>query len=526
MRFSVAFAASTSLVALAFSCADYKDAPSDPLPVLTGVGTGGTGGVGGMQTGGSGACEGSDAAIVETGAPDRILLRGRVLSPSQSYVGEVLINGTNIVCAGQSCSEEPGAANASIVETGGIILPGMIDTHNHIHFNIFDEDDWSPSMTYTNHDQWPNEERYGALVDTKQWLNNEAGSPVDVGCELLKYGELKGLIAGTTSIQGSPGAVNRPCYGSLARTIDQTHNDLPEDKIQTSTIFPTTESADGVCTNFADGDTDAYVIHIAEGVDATARAEFADLGTVTTTPDCLYDPKTTIVHGTALTPAELQIMADNGMSLSWSPRSNVFLYGGGTDLSQTTDIPTALGLGINVALSPDWSLGGSQNLLDELRFADQVDNTQWGDILSPQMLVEMVTIRAAEALGLEGTLGSIEVGRRADILVIDGDVSDPYGAVLAATPGLVTLVMVDGKVLYGDKHLEALAPADPGCETMTFCCAEKFLCVAEAGGDPADKLDQTFADIEAALTTELEAYDAMNLSEWDFAPLTPLVKCP
>ena len=74
-------------------------------------------------------------------------------------------------------------------------------------------------------------------------------------------------------------------------------------------------------------------------------------------------------------------MAARGMSLVWSPRSNVFLYGGGTDLTKTTNIPLALAKGINVALAPDWSIGGSQNLLDELRFADQVDDTVWGNVI-------------------------------------------------------------------------------------------------------------------------------------------------
>ena len=43
---------------------------------------------------------------------------------------------------------------------------------------------------------------------------------------------------------------------------------------------------------------------------------------------------------------------------------------------------------------------------------------------------------------------------------------------------------------------------------------------------PADKLDQTLDDIASSLTDELVAYDALNLSAWDFAPITPLFVCP
>ena len=132
-----------------------------------------------------------------------------------------------------------------------------------------------------------------------------------------------------------------------------------------------------MCQNFVDMDTDAYVIHIAEGTNQSARDELEDLRTVTTQDGCLHDPRTTIVHGTAFNDPEFQVVADAGMGISWSPRSNVFLYGSGTDLTKTTDIPLALSKGITVAISPDWSIGGSENLLAEMRFADLVDNSQW-----------------------------------------------------------------------------------------------------------------------------------------------------
>jgi len=54
-----------------------------------------------------------------------------------------------------------------------------------------------------------------------------------------------------------------------------------------------------------------------------------------------------------------QIMADHGMGLVWSPRSNVFLYGAGTDYTKTTDVKMAVGLGIHVARATDWALVGS-----------------------------------------------------------------------------------------------------------------------------------------------------------------------
>lgn len=496
-------------------------------------GTGGTGGTGGM----GGTIEPGPDAVLETiGDPDKVLLRGWVVTPDQSFAGDVLIVGDAIACVAADCSGAPDAASASVVTTNGIILPGMIDSHNHILFDIFDESDWTPSEAYDHHDQWTNpsnEPRYSALVDAKQYLNGEGHPDPDVNCEMNKYGELKGLIAGTTSIAGAANPANKVCYRTLTRTVDQSANGLcgtdpPQscpDLIQVNTLFPSTSSADAVCQNFADMDTESYVIHIGEGINQSARDELEDLRTVTTQEGCLHDPRTTIVHGTAFTGAEFQVMANAGMTLSWSPRSNVFLYGAGTDLTKTTDVPLALSMGITVALSPDWSLGGSENLLAEMRFAELVDAAQWGDQLTPQDIVEMTTIRAAEVLALDGQLGQLEVGYKADVVVVGGDPALPYASIIAATPREVRMVYIDGRLHYGDDQLEPIAPQTPGCESIDICGRAKFICVAREGGTASNLWGQTLAEIQANLESAIVAYDAMDLSPWDFAPIAPLTTC-
>src|SRR5262249_32893871 len=202
---------------------------------------------------------------------------------------------------------------------------------------------------------------------------------------------------------------------------------------------------------------------------------------------------TTIVHGVALTAVERPIMATHGMSLVWSPKSNIFLY------NMTADIPAFLMKGINVALAPDWSIGGSQNLLDELRFADHVDNTVWGDQITPAMLAQMVTTHAARALGLDAVIGSLAPGKKADILVIGGDTCAPFDALLAATPVEVRLVLVGGAPLYGDIGLVSLAQTTPPCEDLDVCTIPKFACVAQQSSTSTDKLGQTFAQIQQTI---------------------------
>lgn len=536
-------AALVSLSICAFVACDVETGPADssePLPIPSGEGasasTSSLGGVGGDATGGGGgsstsstgggtpgSCDGPGPVLESAGAVTRILLKGIVLTPSGPTGGELLIENNAITCVGASCSGEPGAAGATVIQTNGIISPGLIDGHNHILFDIFNEDDWSPPQVYTNHNQWPNNAAYGQMVDAKQYLNGEMGSPDYYGCEMLKYGEMKAIVAGTTSVQGSPGT-GRGCFASVARSIDIGQNDLPDDKMQTATIFPSASSADGVCANFGDGDTNAYVIHIGEGVDTTARNEFDNLGTIGANDGCLYDQRTTIVHGTALDQSRLQIMAQNGMDLVWSPRSNVFLYGGGTDFTKTTDIPAALGLGINVAVAPDWSIGGSINMLDEMRFADQVDNAAFGNILDAKMIWEMATVNAAAALGVTQYIGTLEVGKRADIAVFCPSDADPYVSVLQASPRDVTAVFVDGRMLYADDTLGGAAPMSSVCEPLDVCGRPKTVCIAETGGNPADKLAQTLAEITSTLEQAMSDYDAAQGT--NFAPIAPLFVCP
>lgn len=486
--------------------------------------TGGWGVGGACDQGGAGGAGPDDAAIVKQGQPGKVLLRGMVVTPDTAFDGEVLIEGDTLSCVAASCAASPGAADATVVETHGIILPGMIDSHNHILFDIFDERHWSPSKVYTNHNQWSAEPRYGAMLDAKQYLNGEGKSDADFGCEMDKWGELKGLVAGTTSIVGAPNPGNRACFGSLSRSIDQTPNGLPSDKVQTSTPFPPS-SGDSVCANFTSGKTDAFIVHCGEGVDAPALGEFAKLGSCTAASGCLYSPKTAIVHGAAFGVGELDVMAAHGMSLIWSPRSNVFLYGGGTDYTKTAKVPEAIDKGINVALAPDWSLGGSQNLLDELRFAALVNKEAFGGVLTPKMLTAMVTKNAARAVGLDAVLGTLEQGKKADLFVISGDVGLPYDALLAATPVSVRLVMVGGAALYGDPALSALGQPSPPCDHIDVCCHPKFACVAAPGGTAANKLGQSYVELRDVLEKAVADYDALELSQWTWTPITPVVRC-
>jgi len=465
---------------------------------------------------------------VTAGANNKYLLRGVVVTPETATAGEVLVESNVITCVAASCASEAGAAGATVIDTHGMIFPGMIDTHNHILYDVFDESDWTPAKLYSNHNQWTQEAAYGAMQDCYDYLlDATSAGGMNLDCEVLKYGELKGMISGTTSVLGEPKGSAQTCYASLARSIDGQFNDLPptsrpspctdpvsSDHIQVAALGVDTVDEVGAKANFASCKTWSYVVHVSEGVpgDTTAAKEWTS-----TLTKGLDVQQLSIIHGTSLGAAEFQHMADKGMKLIWSPKSNMFLYGKTTRI----DLARAVTPHLTIALGPDWSMGGSVNLLDELNYAWALSQQQWPGVLTAKDLVKMVTSEAARAIEVQGQLGTIEVGKLADLLVLSGDTADPWTSMVQARPGHVRLVMVNGAVLYGDASLSASATL-PECETVDVCGRSRFLCVKEQS--TTAKLYQTYADIEGAISSALQAYDAANGTH--FAPIAPLAKCP
>ena len=142
--------------------------------------------------------------------------------------------------------------------------------------------------------------------------------------------------------------------------------------------------------------------------------------------------------------------------LVWSPQSNLRLYG------ETTNAAKALALGIPVGLGADWLPSGSRSLLDEMKVARECLVLQGVALTEPELhkkLVRMVTADAARIAGLEHKLGRIEVGRPADITVLERSYEDPWRNVVEAGPSRVGLVVIDGFLAYGrPAWMEALAP--------------------------------------------------------------------
>lgn len=520
-------------------------------------GTGGTGAIGGTAgsagssgTSGSAGSGGSGGLNIDPtpigitpGMAGKYLLKGMVVPvTSAPFVGEVLVEGEKITCVQPGSGCDAMASGATILDTHGIIAPGFIDIHNHILYDVLDEEDWDGKSydagtpwPFSNINQWKNDPRYQAMLDVKQCLAFETGKPTwcnstslangNVECEMNKFGELKALIAGTTSVIAHD--TSRACYGSLSRTLGGTHNDLKRnganvDSMNTSATFP--PSTYYTCDGLGMSDT-TWVMHCGEGVDASAKNQFQTfINNYDPAPiDCAYKERVALTHGSAFTPAEFDVMHTLGLSLVWSPKSNVSLY------DTTTNIPAALDAGLLISIAPDWSMGGSQNLMDEVRFADAWDKNAHGanpawDRLTPQMLIEMVTINPAKAIHYDDLIGSLEVGKYADLFVADGDATQPYESLVATSPVTNRMTMLGGQIYFGDAGLKSQGANAMACEDLPVCGRNKFVCVAETSS--TTQFNQSYSDIITILNAKLDELDLATTSQYKAAPLPPVYRCP
>jgi cytosine/adenosine deaminase-related metal-dependent hydrolase len=388
--------------------------------------------------------------------------------------GEIVIEGGTITCVASDCTDPPGATLISI--TNAYIFPGFVDAHNHVAYNFLPK--WTPPRVYQRRSQWQASPSYKAFK--KPYDQNKK----TLFCEMVKYGEVKALISGVTTIQGtSPGSA---CVGVLIRNAENRNQlDLPASYIRT---FILDISSFKGTLNWQV--TKSFVVHIAEGVqgDPASLKEFQILK-----QKHLLTASTAIIHGTAFGDAEFQKMADVGAKLIWSPESNLRLY------NQTTNIPLALQHGVAVSLGLDWNPSGSDNLFDELRVASQVNSESFHAAIPQSDWLKMVTTNPARALALDNQIGMLKQGFKADLTVLKADDSDPTESLLKAHLEDVQMVWVGGKLLYGTESILQTLKHN-ACEPLLVRGARKRVCVSDPhAGVP--RSDETLAVVTEKLQT-------------------------
>ncbi|MDE2774013.1 MAG: amidohydrolase family protein [Gemmatimonadota bacterium] len=340
-----------------------------------------------------------------------------------------------------------------------VLSPGFVNAHEHPAYS-YAFPDASLNPGYAHRDEW----RLGVggkpQLPSPEPLYFDQDDP-EATAALIAM-ELRHLLGGATAIAGTggvPGVIR-----NVNRHVREGDPVLYDAEAEVST-FPFSpqvvedlrdECAGGAAYRFPAANDDlahmAYVAHVGEGRSSScaARAEVARYLERVQRRDRRY----ALVHGVATDRADYAAMREFDVTLVWSPRSNLALYG------QTVDIAGALEHDVRLALSTDWSPSGSFNMREEVACARQVAG-QADAVLSPETLWRMATVNGAYALGVEDRFGAIEPGLRADLMLIEYAGGDPYDTVLTATDEEVLATWIDGRaILVSDQLGEGLGTDD------------------------------------------------------------------
>jgi hypothetical protein len=258
------------------------------------------------------------------------------------------------------------------------------------------------------------------------------------------------------------------------------------------------EEAPGLVEDMDAGKVDAWLVHLAEGTGGDALLEFDVLKDV-----CLLRSETVIIHGTALTPSDLDEVAEAKTKLIISPTSNYLYYG------DTTDVLGAVDRGITVALSTDWSPAGDKNLLAALKSLDLINETVWFSTLTEFEMVEMVTTAPARILNWCELVGSLRAGLFADLTVVLGEPSMPYRSLIEATEEDVLLTVVDGEPLHGRPSFLETFKADDRESVLGGCGFGAALDIT----DPDVMRGEEFFSETSDLLRDASAFDFHHMKE-------------
>jgi cytosine/adenosine deaminase-related metal-dependent hydrolase len=194
----------------------------------------------------------------------------------------------------------------------------------------------------------------------------------------------------------------------------------------------------------------------------------------------LLSPRLNVAHCVWVEPHEQDALAGADAKVTHCPGSNLKLGSG------IAPVPEMLGKGVCVSLGSDGAACNNHlDLFGEMRLAASVQAMRVGPgTLPARNALWMATRNGARAIGLETEIGSIEPGKRADLVLIERDRPhlapdhDPYSTlVYAATPADVRLTMVDGEILVRDG---VAAHLDPG-EVAAVARREARALAARAG---------------------------------------------
>jgi 5-methylthioadenosine/S-adenosylhomocysteine deaminase len=360
---------------------------------------------------------------------------------------------------------------------GGIIIPGLVNTHTHLPMSIFRglADDL-PLSVWLNEHMFPAESKYitpesvriGTLLSCAEMLL--AGTTTC--CDGYFYEDHVAAAVNETGMRAilAQGVIDFPAPGvpdpkdnisNAAAFIQKWQNISP---LITPSIFchsPYTcsEATLKKAKELANAEAVLFQIHAAETKDEYVRIQTEHQTTPIGYLDRIgiIDQNTLLVHAVWLDDNDINIIAASGAAVSHNPESNMKLASG------IAPVPSMLRAGVKVGLGTDGC--ASNNNLDLISEMDTAAKLHKVNALNPTLMdaasiLKLATIQGAKALGLDAVIGSLEIGKKADVIIIDAHkphlipVYNPVSHMVYAAQGSdVRDVIVNGRLLVQNRKL-------------------------------------------------------------------------
>jgi len=398
--------------------------------------------------------------------------------------GAVAVRGERIIAVGTRAEIEARfTARQRLDRPDAILAPGLINTHTHAAMSLFrgiaDDmrlQDWLEKFIFPAEAKNVDAEfvRWGTRLGCLEMLLGGTTPFTDmyyfeeVVAEAAREAGMRGVLGET--IIGFPAPDHKTPVDALGFT-ERYLARFASDRLIVAAVAPhalytnsdeTLKAARALANRFHA----PLIIHVAETKkevdDEMSKRHTTPVGTLDSLG--VFNGLTVAAHCVWLTEADMAILKAREVGVAHCPSSNMMLASG------VAPVVRMLALGIPVGLGPDGPAGSNNdfNMFEEMDLAAKLQKVSKLDpqALSAASALEMATIGGARVLGMEKEIGSIEAGKRADMIVVRLDranavpVYDPVSQmVYALKADDVRDVMVNGKPVVRDGAILTLNQA-------------------------------------------------------------------
>jgi 5-methylthioadenosine/S-adenosylhomocysteine deaminase len=363
-----------------------------------------------------------------------------------------------------------------------ILIPGLVNTHTHLSMTLLRglADDL-PLETWLNNYIWPTEANLdgehcyaGAILACAEMIKsgtttfNDMYFFMDDVAKAVDEAGLRGLLSHGMIDQGDE-EKRKAEYKETMRIIDKCHN-TAEGRIKVAFGPHTPYTCSTELLKWVREKADKYHLKIHIHISETQNEVDQILKSYGTRPFEYLDeieflnPDVIAAHAVWLSDNEIDLIKDRDVKLSHNPTSNMKLASGISPVSKL------VGEGICVSIGTDGAASNNNmDLLEEIKLASLLQKVNTGDptVLPAEKVFKMATVDGATALGLENEIGTIEVGKKADLVLLDMKAPhltphrNPISHIVySANGGDVNTVICNGEILMKDREIQTFEEVD------------------------------------------------------------------